>query len=111
MPPSLEEVNAFVEDQSSDSYEKLVNEFLDSPHYGERMAAYWMDVARYADSDGYLDDKHRDFTPWRDWVIQAFNENMPYDDFVSWQIAGDLLPNATREQKLATAFHRNHTIS
>jgi hypothetical protein len=89
-------------------YEKLVDQLLASPAYGERMAMDWMDVARYADSDGYLDDKHRDFSPWRDWVIEAFNENMPYDQFVSWQLAGDLIPEATQESILATAFNRLH---
>ena len=108
LPPSLEEIDAFVADESPYAYEKLADRLLSSPNYGERMAAHWLDVARYADSDGYLDDKHRDVSPWRDWVIQAFNENLPYDQFVSWQLAGDLLPNPTQEQILATAFNRLH---
>lgn len=108
LPPSLEEVDAFLADNSPDAYEKVIDRLLASPAYGERMAAHWLEVARYADSDGYLDDKHRDFSPWRDWVIRAFNENMPYDQFVTWQLAGDLLPNATQEQVLATAFNRLH---
>lgn len=108
LPPSLEEIDAFLVDDSPDAYEHLVDRFLSSSGYGERMAAHWLDVARYADSDGYLDDKHRDFSPWRDWVIRAFNENLPYDDFITWQLAGDLLPGATREQVLATAFNRLH---
>ncbi|MDF9798595.1 hypothetical protein OKW21_003858 [Catalinimonas alkaloidigena] len=108
LPPSLEEIDAFVADTSPEAYEKLVGRLLDSPAYGERMAAHWLDVARYADSDGYLDDKHRDFSPWRDWVIEAFNQNMPYDEFVTLQLAGDLLPNATREDILPTAFNRLH---
>jgi len=108
LPPTLAEIEAFVKDNSENAYEKLVDRLLDSPAYGERMAMDWMDVARYADSDGYLDDKHRDFTPWRDWVIQAFNENMPYDQFATWQLAGDLLPDKTKESILATAFNRLH---
>ncbi|MCB0631440.1 MAG: DUF1553 domain-containing protein [Lewinella sp.] len=108
LPPSKEEIDLFLSDNSPDAYTTLVDQFLASPAYGERMAMDWMDVARYADSDGYLDDKHRDFTPWRDWVIRAFNTNLPYDQFVTWQLAGDLLPNATQEQILATAFNRLH---
>lgn len=108
LPPTLEEIDAFVADTSPDAYEKLVDRLLASPAYGERMAAHWLDVARYADSDGYLDDKHRDFSPWRDWLIEAFNRNMPYDDFVTLQLAGDLLPNATQEDILPTAFNRLH---
>lgn len=108
LPPSIEEIDAFLADDAPDAYERLVDRLLASPAYGERMAAHWLDVARYADSDGYLDDKHRDFSPWRDWVIQAFNQNMPYDEFVTWQLAGDLLPEATQTQVLATAFNRLH---
>ncbi|MEL6250692.1 MAG: DUF1553 domain-containing protein [Bacteroidota bacterium] len=108
LPPSLEEMDQFLADTSSAAYPKLVQKYLDSPDYGERMAAYWMDLARYADSDGYLDDKHRDFSPWRDWVIQAFNRNMPYDSFVSLQLAGDLMPDADLDQILPTAFNRLH---
>lgn len=106
LPPTLEEVDAFLEDDSPDAYEKVVDRLLASKDYGERMAADWMDVARYADSDGYLDDKHRDFSPWRDWVIDVFNRNMPYDQFVTWQLAGDLIPDSNQESKLATAFNR-----
>ena len=108
LPPSLEDIDAFLEDESLNAFEKVVDKLLASEEYGERMAAYWMDVARYADSDGYLDDKHRDFTPWRDWVIKAFNENLSYDKFVTWQLAGDLLPDPTQEKILATAFNRLH---
>ncbi|MEQ9438164.1 MAG: DUF1553 domain-containing protein [Cyclobacteriaceae bacterium] len=108
LPPTLEEINAFLEDDSPNAYEKVVDRLLASPAYGERMAAYWMDVARYADSYGYLDDKHRPMWPWRDWVIEAYNKNLPYDQFITWQLAGDLLPDATQEQILATAFNRNH---
>ena len=108
LPPTLEQVDNFVNDNSPDAYEKVVDRLLRSQAYGERMAADWMDVARYADSDGYLDDKHREFHPWRDWVIQAFNDNMPYDQFITWQIAGDLIPDASKESTLATAFNRLH---
>ena len=108
LPPTLEEIDRFLADDSPDAYEKLVDRLLQSPAYGERMAVNWMDVARYADSDGYLDDKHRNFSPWRDWVIKAFNENMPYDQFSTWQLAGDLIPNPTQESILATAFNRLH---
>ncbi len=108
LPPSLAEIEAFLDDPSPDAYERLVDRYLASDAYGEHMAAYWMDVARYADSDGYLDDKHRENFPYRDWVIQAFNDNMSYEQFVTWQIAGDLLPDASRESILATAFNRMH---
>ena len=108
LPPTLEEVDNFLADESPDAYEKVVDRLLGSPAYGERMAAHWMDIARYADSYGYLDDKHRPMHPWRDWVIEAYNKNLPYDQFITWQVAGDLLPNATKEQVLATAFNRNH---
>lgn len=107
LPPSIAEIDAFVNDNSVNAYEKMVDRFLQSPRYGERMAAYWLDVARFADSHGYLDDKHRDASPWRDWVISAYNRNLPYDQFITWQLAGDLLPNATQEQILATGFNRN----
>ena len=106
--PSIKEINDFVQSKDSKAYEKLVDTFLQSVHYGERMAAYWLDVARFADSYGYLDDKHYDMSPWRDWVINAYNKNLPFDKFISWQLAGDLLPKATQEQILATGFNRNH---
>ncbi len=107
LPPTIAEIDAFVKNNSATAYEQMVDHFLQSPRYGERMAAYWLDVARFADSHGYLDDKHRDASPWRDWVIEAYNKNLPYDQFISWQLAGDLLPNATKEQILATGFNRN----
>ncbi|RMF45088.1 MAG: DUF1553 domain-containing protein, partial [Planctomycetota bacterium] len=88
--------------------ERLVDHLLDSPRFGERMALDWLDVARYADTYGYQNDRYRPMWPWRDWVVAAFNANMPYDQFITWQIAGDLLPGATRDQILATAFNRNH---
>lgn len=111
LPPSVAEVDSFLKDNSSDAYEKLVERLLEAPQYGERMASEWLDVARYADSHGYQDDGMRNMWPWRDWVISSFNKNMPYNDFILWQIAGDMLPNATKDQKLATGFNRNHLQS
>ncbi len=108
MPPTLQEMDAFLTDKSVDAYEEMVDRMLASPRYGEHMAAGWMDLARYADTHGYTVDRFRDMSPWRDWVIQAFNKNMPYDQFVTWQLAGDLLPDASHEQILATGFNRNH---
>ncbi|MEC7068496.1 MAG: DUF1553 domain-containing protein [Bacteroidota bacterium] len=108
LPPSVDEIDAFLADESTYAYEKLIDRLLLSPHYGERMASEWMDVARYADSDGYLDDKHRDFSPWRDWVINSFNENLSYEKFVTYQLAGDLIPKANQSTKIATAFNRLH---
>ena len=111
LPPTPEEIEAFQADTSADAYEKAVDRLLASPHYGERMAMNWMDVARYADSHGYHADGYRMMWPWRDWVIEAFNENLPFDQFTTWQMAGDLLPDASQEQVLATGFHRNHPSS
>ena len=111
LPPSLEQVDKFLADESPDAYEKLVDELLASKGYGERWANYWLDVSRYGDSHGYQDDLPRVMWPWRDWVIHAFNKNLPYDQFVTWQLAGDLLPSATAEQILATGFNRNHKIT
>jgi hypothetical protein len=111
LPPSLSFQNEFLKDQSVNKYEKAVDLLLAQPQYGEKMATYWMDVARYADSHGYQDDGLRTMWPWRDWVIHAFNKNYPYDQFVTWQLAGDLLPNPTKEQLLATGFNRNHKIT
>ncbi|MBB4078617.1 hypothetical protein GGR28_001230 [Lewinella aquimaris] len=108
LPPTPEETAAFEADSSPDAYEKQVDRLLASPHYGERMAVQWLDLARFADTHGYTVDRFRDMSPYRDWVIQAMNQNMPYDTFVTWQLAGDLLPNATREQRLATGFNRLH---
>ena len=90
------------------NYESLVDSLLSKSAFGERFAAHWLDVARFADSEGYLDDYHHTFWPYRDWVINAFNKNLPYDEFILWQVGGDQIPNATQEQKLATAFNRNH---
>ena len=111
LPPTVEMQERFLADDDDDAYEKMVDELLAQPQYGEKMAAYWMDVARYADSHGYQDDGLRTMWPWRDWVIHAFNENYPYDQFLTWQLAGDLLPNPTKEQILATGFNRNHKIT
>ncbi|MCB0687269.1 MAG: DUF1553 domain-containing protein [Saprospiraceae bacterium] len=108
LPPSLDEVDRFLSDTVTMTVDKIIDTLLSRKAYGERMAADWMDVARYADSDGYLDDKHREFSPWRDWVIDAFNQNMPYDQFATWQLAGDLIPDASQESILATAFNRLH---
>jgi hypothetical protein len=111
LPPTIEMQEKFLDDNSESAYEKIVDQLLAQPQYGEKMAAYWMDVARYADSHGYQDDGLRTMWPWRDWVIHAFNQNYPYDQFLTWQLAGDLLPNPTREQLLATGFNRNHKIT
>lgn len=108
LPPSLQLMDKFLDDKTGQAYEKIVDQLLNTPQYGERMAVHWLDVARYADSYGYQDDNIRTQWPWRDWVIHAFNKNMPYDQFLTWQIAGDLLPHASKEQILATAFFRNH---
>jgi len=109
LPPTPAEVESFVADSSPDAYEKLLDRLLASPRYGERMAADWMDLARYSDSYGFQVDRPRpDMWPWRDWVIKAFNDNLPWDTFTLWQVAGDLLPHATDEQVLATAFNRLH---
>ncbi|MEQ1826612.1 MAG: PSD1 and planctomycete cytochrome C domain-containing protein [Pirellula sp.] len=111
LPPTPQEVQAFQDDQSEFSYESVVDRLLGSPHYGERMAVDWLDAARYADTNGYQVDRNRELWPWRDWVIRAFNSNMPFDQFTIEQLAGDLLPNATLEQKIATGFHRNHMLN
>ena len=111
LPPTLSEVREFVNDLSPNGYEKVVDRLLESPRYGERMAIRWLDAARYADTNGYQSDGVRSMWRWRDWVIDAFNKNMPFDQFTIEQIAGDLLPNATRDQVIATAFNRNHRTS
>jgi hypothetical protein len=111
LPPTRGEAEAFLADTSPDAYEKLVDRLLASPHYGERMAIDWLDAARYADTNGYQVDRDRENWPWRDWVIRAFNDNMPFDRFTVEQLAGDLLPDPTREQRVATGFHRNHMLN
>ncbi|XOV93721.1 MAG: DUF1553 domain-containing protein [Bacteroidota bacterium] len=108
LPPTLQALDYWMGLDESIYYETLVDSVLNQPAFGERMAAHWLDVARFADSEGYLDDFHHTFWPYRDWVIKAFNENLSYDKFILWQIGGDQLPNATTEQILATAFNRNH---
>jgi mono/diheme cytochrome c family protein len=107
LPPTLAEVDAFLKDRNRDAYERLVDRLLASPHYGEHLARWWLDLARYADSNGYQVDLARSMWPYREWVINAFNRNLPFDQFTIEQLAGDLLPNATLEQKIATGFNRN----
>jgi hypothetical protein len=111
LPPTTAEIDAFLGDKSPDAYEKRVDLLLARPQYGERMAMQWLDLARYADTHGYHIDSHRDMWKWRDWVIDAFNRNMPFDRFGVEQLAGDLLPNATVQQRLATGFNRNHMVN
>ncbi len=111
LPPTPAEVDAFLNDNSPNAYEKLVERLLKSERYGERMTLDWLDAARYADTHGYHIDSGRDMTRWRDWVIKAFNENKPYDQFTVEQIAGDLLPGATVQQRVASGFNRNHMIN
>jgi hypothetical protein len=108
LPPMLKEQQTFLKDKSPNAYEKVIDRLLNSSAFGERLAADWLDVARFADSHGYTVDRLRDMSPYRDWVIKAFNENMPYDKFIHWQLAGDLMPNPTEEMLIATAFNRNH---
>jgi hypothetical protein len=111
LPPTLEEIDNFLNDESQEAYEKVVDRLLNTSAYAENMTAKWLDLARYADTHGYQDDLERVMWPWRDWVIHAYEENMPYDEFVRWQLAGDLLPKPSREQLIATAFNRNHKIT
>ena len=111
LPPTPQEVAAFVNDNSNNAYEHLVDRLLKSPRYGEHMTRYWLDAARYADSNGYQYDTERTMWPWREWVITAFNDNIPFDQFTIEQLAGDLLPNASTQQRLATGFNRNHPIT
>ncbi len=108
LPPTLEEMDAFLADDSEQAWEKQVDRLLASPHYGEQMAMHWMDLARFADTHGYTVDRYRDMSPWRDWVIDAYNQNKGYDRFITEQLAGDLLPNPSKNQLLATAFNRIH---
>jgi hypothetical protein len=111
LPPTPEEADAFVNDHSPDAYEKLVDHLLASPHYGERWARRWLDLARYADTNGYEKDRGRPIWPYRDWVIGALNQDMPFDRFTIEQVAGDLLPGATVQQRVATGFHRNTMLN
>lgn len=111
LPPTIQQVEAFVNDGSEEAYQRLVSELIDSPAYGEHMARHWLDLARYADSNGYQYDTERQQWVWRDWVIHAYNQNKPFDEFTVEQLAGDLLPNASPQQILATGFNRNHGIT
>ena len=111
LPPSVKEVEEFTHDRRADAYDRLIERLLASPHYGERWARHWLDVARYADSNGYEKDRPRTIWPYRDWVIDAFNRDLPYDQFAVEQLAGDLLPNATQDQKVATGFLRNSMLN
>src|SRR5688572_14687340 len=108
LPPTPDEVDAFLNDRSRNAYEKVVDRLLASPRYGERMAAQWLDAARYADTNGYQTDAERYMWRWRDWVIEAFNRNLSFDQFALQQLAGDMLPRASLDQKIATGFNRNH---
>ncbi len=108
LPPTLPELDAFINDKSSNAYERVVDRLLSSARYGERMAFKWLDAARYADTNGYQNDADRSMWRWRDWVIEAFNQNMPWDQFTIEQLGGDLLPNPTMAQRVATGFNRNH---
>ena len=111
IPPASSETRSYMADPDPRKYERLLDRLLASPRYGERMAWDWLDAARYADTNGYQGDRTRTMWPWRDWVIGAFNENMPYDRFTVEQLAGDLLPGATLDQRIATGFHRNHMLN
>jgi mono/diheme cytochrome c family protein len=111
LPPTIAEVDAFLADDSADAYERLVERLLDSPHYGERWGRHWLDLARYADTNGYEKDKPRSIWPYRDWVIDALNHDLTFDQFTIKQLAGDLLPDATREDRVATGFLRNAMLN
>jgi hypothetical protein len=111
LPPTLEEIDNYLSDDSPNAYEKVVDRLLASQAYAERMTTEWLDLARYADTHGYQDDLERTMWPWRDWVIHAYAKNMPFDEFVRWQLAGDMLPDPSKEQIIATAFNRNHKIT
>lgn len=111
LPPTLIEIDNFVNDESPSAYERMVDRYFDSPAYGEHMARHWLDLARYADTNGYQYDTERQQWVWRDWVIDAYNRNMPFDQFTTQQLAGDLLPDSTPQQRLATGFNRNHSIT
>jgi hypothetical protein len=111
LPPTVQQQEEFLKDNSPQAYEKAVDGLLSNKHFGEKMAIQWLDIAHYADTHGYQDDGLRTMWPWRDWVIHAFNSNYPYDQFLTWQLAGDLLPNPSKEMLLATGFNRNHKIT
>src|SRR5206468_220423 len=111
LPPTPAETDAFVNDHRPDAYGRLVDRLLASPHYGERWARRWLDLARYADTNGFEKDRFRSVWPYRDWVINALNADMPFDQFTIEQLAGDMLPNATPSQVVATGFHRNTMLN
>ncbi|MDA7605421.1 DUF1553 domain-containing protein [Verrucomicrobiales bacterium] len=111
LPPTITDLENFIKDNSNDAFEDAVDRLLASLGFGERMALEWLDVARYGDTDGLFEDHPRSIYPWRDWVISAFNANLPYNDFITWQVSGDLIPDATNDQKLATGFLRNNPTS
>ena len=111
LPPTPEAADEFAQESRPDAFERVLDRLLATPSFGERMAWDWLDVARYADSNGYQGDRERTMWPWRDWVVRSFNRNQPYDDFTRWQLAGDLIPDRTDEQRLATGFCRNHMIN
>ena len=111
LPPTLQEIDRFLNDSADGAYERMVDRYFDSPEYGEHMARHWLDLARYADSNGYQYDTERQQWAWRDWVIDAYNRNLPFDQFTIEQLAGDLLPDSTPQQRLATGFNRNHGIT
>ncbi len=108
LPPGIDEIDSFVKDDSPGAYEKQVDRLLNSPRFGEKMATDWLDLARFSDSHGYTVDRIVDMSPYRDWVIKSFNDNLPYDKFIQWQLAGDLMPQPTKEMLIATAFNRIH---
>jgi hypothetical protein len=110
LPPTREEIAAFLNDQSPNAWEKLADRFLAKPQFGEHMAKYWLDLVRFADTNGIHHDHYRDLSPYRDWVIRAFNDNLSYDQFLTWQLAGDLFPEPTDDQLVASGFHRLHLI-
>ena len=110
LPPTKQEIHAFLNDTSNHAYEDLVDRLLDSPHYGEHMAKYWLDLVRFADTNGIHHDHYREMTPYRDWVIRSFNDNLPFDDFVVYQIAGDLYENPSIDQQIASGFNRLHLV-
>ena len=111
LPPTLDEVDAYLADTRPDAYERLVDRLLASPQHGERWARHWLDLARYADTDGFTIDSPREIWKYRDWVIDALNRDLPFDQFVVQQMAGDMLPKAKIEQKIATGFHRNTLVN
>jgi hypothetical protein len=110
LPPSPEEVSQWLEDTSEAGFEDVVDRYLNRPAFGEHMAKYWLDLVRFADTNGLHHDHYRDMTPYRDWVIRSFNDNLPFDAFLSYQLAGDLYPDASTDQLIASGFNRLHLI-